>query len=162
MGMINAQFCKTPFVNKPINKIERFEFEDWWKKDLSKKCGLSSTTIRAYLTTLSGIFDYAVGRYIDSNPVKNVKRPKGKEGKIYPLDKYEVKILLDKAQEQEQDFKKHMESIFDYLVVKIWTGLRISEINALETRKRTRRLERLRLIDMGTGYDATTLRPLLT
>ena len=28
-----------------------------------------------------------------------------------------------------------MESVYDYLVVKIWTGLRISEINALETHK---------------------------
>jgi len=28
-GMLNAQFLKAPFVNKPVDKIKRFEFEDW-------------------------------------------------------------------------------------------------------------------------------------
>jgi len=132
-GMLNAQFLKAPFVNKPIDKIKRFEFEDWWKKHLTKTC--NSGTIRYHLTTLGNIFNYAVGRYIDFNPVKGVKKPKAKKVEIDPFTKPEVEILLDKATEQEEYFKKHMESVYDYLVVKIWTGLRISEINAIETRK---------------------------
>jgi integrase len=132
-GMLNAQFLKAPFVNKPIDKIKRFEFEDWWKKHLTKTC--NSGTIRYHLTTLGNIFNYAVGRYIDFNPVKGVKKPKKDDDEIHPLNKHEVDILLEKATEQEEYFKKNMESVYDYLVVKIWTGLRISEINALETRK---------------------------
>ena len=132
-GMLNAQFLKAPFVNEPINKIKRFEFEDWWKKHLTKTC--NSGTIRYHLTTLGNIFNYAVGRYIDFNPVKGVKKPKKDDDEIHPLNKHEVDILLEKATEQEEYFKKNMESVYDYLVVKIWTGLRISEINALETRK---------------------------
>jgi hypothetical protein len=58
-GMLNAQFLKAPFVNKPIDKIKRFEFEDWWKKHLIKTC--NSGTIRYHLTTLGNIFNYAVG-----------------------------------------------------------------------------------------------------
>ena len=129
-GMLNAQFLKAPFVNKPVDKIKRFEFEDWWKKHLTKTC--NSGTIRYHLTTLSNIFNYAVGRYIDFNPVKGVKKPKKDDDEIHhPLNKHEVDILFEKATEQEEYFKKYMESVYDYLVVKIWTGLRISEINSL-------------------------------
>ena len=132
-GMLNAQFLKAPFVNKPIDKINRFEFEDWWKKHLTKTC--CSSTIRYHLTILGNIFNYAVGRYVDFNPTKGIKKPKAKKVEIDPFTKPEVEILLDKATEQEEYFKKHMESVHDYLVGKIWTGLRISEINALETHK---------------------------
>ena len=116
-----------------IDRIKRFEFEDWWKKHLTKTC--NSGTIRYYLTILENIFKYAEGRYIDFNPTKGVKKPKAKKNEIDPFTKPKVEILLDKATEQEEYFRKHMESVHDYLVVKIWTGLRISEINALETRK---------------------------
>ena len=132
-GMLNAQFLKASFSDKPIDRIKRFEFEDWWKKHLTKTCG--SGTIRYYLTILENIFKYADGRYIDFNPTKGIKKPKAKKNEIDPFTKSEVEILLDKATEQEEYFKKHMESVYDYLVVKIWSGLRISEINALETRK---------------------------
>ena len=33
---LNGQIVKTPFVNKPIDKIQRFEIEDWWKHHLTK------------------------------------------------------------------------------------------------------------------------------
>jgi len=131
--MLNAQFLKAPFAEKPIDIIKRFEFEDWWKKHLTKTCG--SATIRYYLKILENIFKYAEGRYIDFNPTKDIKKPKAKKDEIDTFTKPEVEILLDKATEQEEYFKNHMESVHDYLVVKFWTGLRISEINALETRK---------------------------
>jgi integrase len=131
--MLNSHFLKAPFVNKPIDKINRFEFENWWKKNLAKTLG--KNTIRYYITTLQNIYSYAVGRYIDFNPAKGIKKPKAKKDEIDTFTKPEVEILLDKAKEKEEYFKKHMESVHDYLVGKFWTGLRISEINALETRK---------------------------
>ena len=134
--ILTAHFLKAPFVSKQINKIQRFEFEDWWKKHLAKTCG--SGTINFYLSTLSNIFKYAVGRYIDINPVKGMKRPKRKKNEVKEIEVLEIPdivILLNKAKEKEDYFKKKIESVHDYLVVKIFTGLRASEINALETRK---------------------------
>ena len=97
--ILKAHFLESPYAYKPIDRIQRFEFEDWWKKHLVKTCG--SGTINFYLSTLSNIFNYAVGRYIDINPVKGMKRPKRKKTEIYPLEKPELVLLLNKAKDKD-------------------------------------------------------------
>jgi integrase len=131
--VLNGQIVKTLFVNKPIDKIMRFEIEDWWKQHLSKTC--SAITINYYLDVLSNVFEYAIGRYIPHNPVKGISRPKNDPDEINPFEPDEVRKLLQAAKEHEKIFSKYIESVHDYILVKIFTGLRISEINALETRK---------------------------
>ena len=76
---------------------------------------------------MSNVFDYAIElEYSDFNPVKTIKRPKNKGLEIKPFESNEIPLLIDNVVDR---FNLGYQ---DYLIVRITTGLRTEEINALE------------------------------
>ena len=117
---LNAHLLKTPFVNNPINTITPLEINIWWK-DLLKTH--QNSTINIILTMMCNIFKFAgTMSWVNSNPIKNIDRPKNGSFSPDPFELDEIEILLENI-----DPFYH-----DYQVSRFFGGFRPSEIDAIE------------------------------
>jgi len=92
------------FGNIHINRINFDSVEKYMVK--LRKEGKSEPLIRKILITLNQVMKYATRkRYIETNPVREVDKPKNKTGaggKIDFLTPYEIRALLDKTNGDKQ------------------------------------------------------------
>jgi integrase len=115
---LNAHILKAPFVDKAIDAIEPDDIEDWWHSISCK-----GSTINVILDIMSNIFRFAMKKkWVDSNPVKIIDRPKRNSDLPDPFNLGEAEILL-----------KNIDGHYrDYQTVRFFAGMRASEQNALE------------------------------
>jgi len=117
---LNSIILKTPFVGKKIDKITEDDIEAWIFGTIMKNA--SGNTALIYLTVLSNIFKFAMRkRYVLYNPVSTTHRPKYVRPTPDPFNMDEVQAIIGAAPPLYRNF----------LVVKFFSGLRISEICGL-------------------------------
>lgn len=83
------------------------------------ECGLKPTTLRKYLITLRGVFDFAS---VEPNPVANLRLPRQAHEEISPPSRREVAAILEHISERYRFAARMLEG----------TGLRVGELCVLE------------------------------
>jgi integrase len=117
---LNAHLLKAPFVDSPINVIEPIDIEKWWHTLADT---LQKSTINIILTIMSNIFKYAEkNKWINSNPVKTIERPKNGTFRPDPFELDGVEIILHTIDPFYHDYQETW----------FFGGFRSSEINAFE------------------------------
>jgi integrase len=117
---LNSIILKTPFVGKKVDKITEDDIEAWIYGTILKTA--SANTALIYLTVLSNIFKFAMRkRYVIYNPVSTVHRPKYVRPTPDPFNMDEVQAIIGVSPALYRNF----------LVVKFFSGLRISELCGL-------------------------------
>lgn len=89
---------------------------------------LSNATVIRYLASLSVCFSYGLEDlgWVESNPVKNVKKPKPERGRVRFLSDEDRKNLLTKCKEDDNPY------LHTVVVLALLTGARQSEIMGLQ------------------------------
>ncbi|WP_373533073.1 tyrosine-type recombinase/integrase [Vampirovibrio sp.] len=102
--------------------------EPMFKKGEKKSRMLSNATVVRYLASLSVCFSYGIEDlgWAESNPVKNVKKPKPERGRVRFLNDQERSQLISEA--QTDAYSKHL---YPVIILALLTGARLGEIMGL-------------------------------
>jgi integrase len=118
---LNSVILKASFVDKQIDTINEDDLEVWIHSDVLTK--VSANTALIYLTVLSNIFKFAQRKqYVNRNPVSTMHRPKYVRPVPDPFNLEEVEQIIQASPALYRNF----------LIVKFFSGLRISEICGLK------------------------------
>lgn len=97
------------------------------KKGEKKARILSKATVVRYLASLSVCFSYGIEDlgWVESNPIKNVKKPKPERGRVRFLSDTEKEALLKTCREF------YPKTLYPVVMLALLTGARLSEITNL-------------------------------
>jgi integrase len=113
------------FGHTPLSKLSWQTIEDQLYGEM-KSAGLGSDWIRRCATVLSRALDFARKRgLIDANPAKDATRPKATRTKPFAPTVDEVRTLLNKVRDQDEEFA-------DAVTVLAGTGMRKAELLGLQ------------------------------
>jgi integrase len=95
---------------------------------------LSNATVIRYLASLSVCFSYGVEDlgWLESNPIRNVKKPKPERGRVRFLSEEERKTLLETCQNVDKANSQNNPYLHTVVVLALLTGARLSEIMGIQ------------------------------
>lgn len=123
--------CETLKKLAPIGNIRIKDItEDTVKKFLITQMGYSQSIINKVYQMLKGTLDEAVRKkYITEHPMISIKKPKTKQEKV------KVRALTLAEQDELLDILKTKKVLYgDQMLLSMFTGMRMGEVNALDIR----------------------------
>jgi integrase len=123
--------CETLKKLAPIGNIRIKDItEDTVKKFLITQMGYSQSIINKVYQMLKGTLDEAVRKkYITEHPMISIKKPKTKQEKV------KVRALTLAEQDELLDILKTKKVLYgDQMLLSMFTGMRMGEVNALEVK----------------------------
>lgn len=122
------------YLLKDVTPTMLAEYRDKLLNEPMQKTGekkprmLSNATVIRYLASLSVCFSYGLEDlgWVESNPVRNVKKPKPERGRVRFLSDEDRKNLLVRCQADENPY------LYTVVVFALLTGARQSEIMGLQ------------------------------
>ena len=123
--------CETLKKLAPIGGVRiRDITEDMIRKFLITQMGYSQSIINKVYQMLKGTLDEAVRKkYIAEHPMISIKKPKTKQEKV------KVRALTLAEQEELLDILKTQKVLYgDQMLLSMFTGMRMGEVNALDIR----------------------------
>ena len=123
--------CETLKKLAPIGNIRIKDItEDTVKKFLITQMGYSQSIINKVYQMLKGTLDEAVRKkYITEHPMISIKKPKTKQEKV------KVRALTLAEQNELLDILKTKKVLYgDQMLLSMFTGMRMGEVNALDIR----------------------------